>query len=146
MRVLCPSPRKCTVTGIDNHEMPGLDVVQCAELVDTNYGIVNLIMHQYVYYGRSHSIHSSGLIELSGNIVDDKSVQAGGPQMIVTTDEYSMPLVGKGGLMYLKFIGPPTDMNLQKYPSVHLTSPHKMGPICPRLCTPRWKWGAFMDY
>ena len=60
MRVLSASPRKCTVTGIDNHEIPGLDLVQCAALVHTNHGIVNLIMNEYAYYGRGHSIHSSG--------------------------------------------------------------------------------------
>ena len=44
------SPRKCTVTGIDNHELPGLDVVNCATLIDTNHGIVNLIMKEFTYY------------------------------------------------------------------------------------------------
>ena len=74
MRVLSTSPRKCTVTGIDNHELTGPDVVQCVTLVDTNHGIVNLIMNEYAYYGRGHSIHSSGQIEWYTNIVDDKSV------------------------------------------------------------------------
>ena len=45
MRVLSTSPRKCTVNCIDNHEIPGLDLVQSAALVDTNHGIVNLIMN-----------------------------------------------------------------------------------------------------
>ena len=31
--------RKCTVTGIDSHELQGLYVVQCAALVETNHGI-----------------------------------------------------------------------------------------------------------
>ena len=44
--VLNPSPRKCTVTDIDNHEIPGLDIVQCAALVDTNHGIANLIKNE----------------------------------------------------------------------------------------------------
>ena len=47
VRVLSISPRKCNVTGIDNYEIPGLDIVQCAALVDTNDGIVNHIMHEY---------------------------------------------------------------------------------------------------
>ena len=37
VRVLSTSSRKCTVTGIDNHEIPGLDLVQCAALVQTNH-------------------------------------------------------------------------------------------------------------
>ena len=44
VRILSRSSRKCTVTGIDSHELQGLDVVQCAALVGTNHGIVNLIM------------------------------------------------------------------------------------------------------
>ena len=42
VRILSRSCRKCTVTGIDGHELQGLDVVQCAALVETNHGIVNL--------------------------------------------------------------------------------------------------------
>ena len=61
--MLSTYPRKCTVTGIDNLVLPGLDLVQCAALVDTSHGIVNLMMHEYAYYGRGLSIHSSGQIE-----------------------------------------------------------------------------------
>ena len=45
VRVLSTSPRKCTVTGIDNHAIPGLDLVQCAALRQTNHGMVNCIMN-----------------------------------------------------------------------------------------------------
>ena len=71
VRVLNTSPTQCTVTGLDNHEIPGLDIVQCVALVNTNHGIVNLIMNEYPYYGKSHSIHSSGQIEWHSNTVDD---------------------------------------------------------------------------
>ena len=60
--------------------------------------------------------------------MDDKSVQVGGQQRIVTIDGSSMPLVCKGGLMYLQLQGIPTDQDLQNYPSVHLTSPHEWDP------------------
>ena len=81
--MLSTSPRKCTVTGTDNHEIPGLDLVQYAALVQTNHGMVNLIMNEYAYYGRGHSIHSSGQIEWYTNTVNDKSVQVGGQQRII---------------------------------------------------------------
>ena len=128
VRVLSTSSRKCTVTGIDNHEIPGLDLVQCAALVQTNHGRVNLIMNDYAYYSRGHSICSSGQIEWYTNTVDDKSVQVGGQQRIITLDGYSMPFICKGGLMYLELHGIPTDKDLQTYPSVHLTSPHEWYP------------------
>ena len=128
VRVLNTSHRQCTVIGINKHEIPGLDIVQCPALVNTNHGIVNLIMNEYAYYGKGHTIHSSGQIEWHTNTVDDKSVQVGGQQRIVTIDGYSMPLMCKGGLMYLKFQGIPTDTDLQTYPSVHLTSPQQWDP------------------
>ena len=49
VRILSRSSRKCTVNGIDSHELQGLDVVQCAALV---HGIVNLIMNEYGCYGK----------------------------------------------------------------------------------------------
>ena len=128
VRVLSTSSRKCTVSGIDNHEIPGLDMVQSAALVQTNHGMVNLIMNEYAYYGRGHSILSSWQIEWYTNIVDDKSIQVGGQPGIVTIDRYSMPLICKGGLMYLELQCIPTDKDLQTYPSVHLTSPHECNP------------------
>ena len=39
-----------------------------------------------------------------------------------------MPLVCKGGFMYLQLQGIPTDQDLQNYPSVHHTSPHEWDP------------------
>ena len=105
--ILSRSSRKCTVTGIDNHELQGLDVVQCAALVETNHGIVNLIMNEYACYGKGHTIHSSGQIEWFKNSVDDRSVQVGGKQRICTIDGYAMPLTCRGGLMYLSILGNP---------------------------------------
>ena len=60
--------------------------------------------------------------------MDDKQVQVGGQRRIVTIDGYSMPMICKGGLMYLELQGIPTDKDLQTYPSVHLTSPHEWDP------------------
>ena len=73
--MLNTSPRQCTVIGINNHEIPGLAIVQCAVLVNTSHGIVNLITNEYAYYGKRHSIHSSGQIEWHTNTVDDKSAK-----------------------------------------------------------------------
>ena len=101
-----------------------MDLVQYAALVQINHGIVNHNMNEYAYYGKDHSSHSSGQIEWYTNTLDDKSVQVGGQQRIMKIDGYFMPLVCKGGLMYLELQGIPTDKYLQTYPSVHLTSHH----------------------
>ena len=77
VRILSRSSRNCTVTGIDSNELQDLDVVQCAALLQTNHGIVNLIMNEYACYEKGHTIHSSGQIEWFKNSVDDRSVQVG---------------------------------------------------------------------
>ena len=100
-------------------------MVQCAALVETNHGIVNLIMNEYAYYGKRHTIHSSGLIEWFKNSVDDRPVQVGGTQRICSIDGDAMPLTCRGGLMYLSILGKPTDKDLERYPAVHLTGPHE---------------------
>ena len=128
VRILSRSSRKCTVTGIDSHELRSLDVVQCAALIETNHGIVNLIMNVYAGYGQGHTIHSSGQIEWFKNSVDDRSVQVGGKQRISTIDGYAMLLTCRGGLMYLSILGKATDKDLERYPAVHLTGPHEWDP------------------
>ena len=57
VRVLSKSSRLCAVTGIDQQQINGLDIVQCAALVNTSYGYVNFIINEYVYYGKGHTIH-----------------------------------------------------------------------------------------
>ena len=106
-------PGNTTVTGIDQCQINGLDIVQCAALVKTNHGYVNLIMNEYAYYGKGHTIHSSGQIEWHENTVDDKSVEVGGSQCITTLDGYSFPLKCTGSLMYLSILGKPTVLDPQ---------------------------------
>ena len=53
--------------------MQDLDIVQCAALVQTQHGIVNLILNEYTYSGQGPTIHCSGQIEWDNNFVDDKS-------------------------------------------------------------------------
>ena len=116
VRVLSKSSRKCTVSGIDQHQINGLEIVQCAALVNTNHSYVNLIMNEYDYYGKGHTIHTSGQIEWHKNTVDDKSVKEGGSQCITTLDGYSFPLKWTGGLMYLSILGKPTDERTGQIP------------------------------
>ena len=50
VRILERTGRTVSVTGIGNHELPGLNIVTCAALLHTNHGKVILIMHKYAYY------------------------------------------------------------------------------------------------
>ena len=113
MIIVSRSSRKCTVTGIDSHELQGLDVVQCAALVETNHGIVSWIMNEYDFYGKGHTIHSSGQIEWLNNSVFDRSTQVHLKQRICTIDGYSMPLVYKGGFICLSLLDKTSDEDLE---------------------------------
>ena len=120
--------RAVSVTGSDNHELPGLDIVTCAALLHTNHGKVVLIVHEYAYYGRGNTIHSPGQIELFQNTCDDKSFHVGGKQVINFLDGYATPLQCRTGLTYMNLLGKPTDADLNTYPHVLLTGPHKWDP------------------
>ena len=128
VRILERTGRTVTVTGIDNHDLPGLDIVTCDALLHTNHGKVVLIMHEYAYYGRGNTIHSPGQIEWFQNTCDDKSFHVGGKQVINCLDGYSTPLQCRTGLMYMSLLGKPTDADLHTYPHVLLTGPHEWDP------------------
>ena len=128
MRILERTGRTVSVTGIDNHELPGLDIVTCAVLLHTNHGKVVVIMHEYAYYGRGNTIHSPGQIEWFQNTCDDKSFHVRGKQDITFLDGYSTPLQCRTGLMYMNLLGKPTDADLHTYPHVLLTGPHEWDP------------------
>ena len=115
-----------SVTGIDDHELPGLDIVTCVALIQTNHGKVNMLMHEYTYYGRGQTIYSPCEIEWLNNTCDDKSHHVGGKQVITFLDGYATPSQCRPGLMYMSILGKPTDQDLDQYP--HVLSPvHKIG-------------------
>ena len=124
--------RKVSVTGIDGHELPGLDIVICVALIQTNHGKVNMLMHEYAYYGRGNSIHSPCQIEWFNNhTCDDKSHHVGGKQVITFLDGYATPLECRSGLMNMSILGKPTDQGLDQYPHVD---------CCIRLFTSQYPW------
>ncbi|KAL7568893.1 hypothetical protein ACA910_015541 [Epithemia clementina (nom. ined.)] len=85
-------------------------------------------MNEYAYFGHGTSIHSPRQIEWYKNTCDDKSVKVGGNQRIEFLHGYALPLECRSGLMYIKMLGPPTDDDMDTYPSVFLTTPHKWNP------------------
>ena len=64
MRVIHKTHRKINISGIDNHEVTGLDVVTAATLLNTSLGNVIGIFNEYAYLGKGHpSIHQ---VKLNG--------------------------------------------------------------------------------
>ena len=128
VRILERTGRTVSVTDIGNHELPVLDIVACAALLNTNHGKVILIMHEYVYYGRGNTIHSPGQIEWFQNTCDDKSFHVGGKQVITFLDGYATPLQYRKGLMFMNLLDKPTDADLDKFPHVLPIGPHEWDP------------------
>ena len=128
VRIISRTGRKVSVSGIDNHEIVGLDIVSCAAKVQSNKGIIILIMNEYAYSGRGASIHSSNQLEWFKHLVDDRAVKNGGKQIISLHDGYVLPLHCESSLMYIKHLDKPTDEDMDKYPHVLLTSPHEWDP------------------
>ena len=128
MRVIYKTHRKINISGIDNHELNGLDVVTAATLLNTSLGKVIGIFNEYAHLGKGSSIHSSGQLEWFKTHVDEKSIKVGGTQLITTLDGYSVPLLIKDGLAYATSLGRPTDQDMDSYPHVFFTSPDEWDP------------------
>ena len=125
MRVIYKTHRKINISGIDNHEVTGLDVVTAATLLNTSLGKVIGIFNEYAYLGKGSSIHSSGQLEWLQTHVHETSVKVGGTQLINTLDGYSVPLLIKDGLAYATSLGRLTNLDMDTYPHVFITSPDK---------------------
>ena len=128
MRVIYKPHCKINISGIDNHEVTGLDVVTAATLLNTSLGKVIGIFNEYAYLGKGSSIHSSGQLEWLKTLVDEKSIKVGGTQLITTLDGYSVPLLIRDGLAYATSLGRPTDQDMDTYPHVFFTSPDEWDP------------------
>ena len=128
MRVIYKTHRKINISGIDNHEVNGLDVVTAATLLNTSLGKVIGIFNEYAHLGKGSSIHSSGQLEWFKTYVDEKSIKVGGTQLITSLDGYSVPLLIKDGLAYATSLGRPTDQDMDTYPHVFFTSPDEWDP------------------
>ena len=94
--------RFVNVEGIDGHIMSKKRLVTAGAVTQTNRGPVILIMHQYAYSGKGHSIHSSPQLEWNAVDVDEKSKLVGGRQCLRTLDGFQIPLNIRRGLPYIE--------------------------------------------
>ena len=125
MRGIHRTYHKIKIQDIDNHEVADLDVVTAATLLNTPQGKVTGIFNEYAYLWKGSSIHSSGQLEWLQTNVDETSVKVDGTQLINTLDGYSVPLLIKDGLAYATSLGRPTNLDIDTYPHVFITSPDK---------------------
>ena len=119
-RVIFKRNKTVDVTGIDNHEITCLPMVDATAKTITDKGPVILILRNYAYHGTSRTLHSSGQIEWFQNKVYDTSMKVGGRQVIRTQDGYYIPINIIRGLPYIK-MEPNTDEEFETLPHVVLT-------------------------
>ena len=113
-------PREVDVTGIDNHEINSLRIVDASARVLTQHGPAILILQQYAYHGLGTTIHSAGQIEHYKNRVNDRSVIVGGTQCIRTNNGFVIPIDIIQGLPYMKMAAH-TDTEWTELPHIVLT-------------------------
>ena len=119
--------RTVNVTGIDNHELSALSIVDASAKVMTNRGWAIAIMQQYAHHAVRTTIHSAGQIEAYKNFVDDKSQKVGGRQCVKTLDGYIIPLDIINGLPYMK-MQPNTQEEYDTLPHIFLTGAEPWDP------------------
>lgn len=119
--------REVDVTGIDNHELNALKLVDASAKIMTQKGPAIGIFRQYAYHGLNRSIHSSGQFEAYKNMVNDRSMRVGGTQCVRTNDGYVIPLDIINGLPYLK-MQPNSDTEWEELPHVILTCGNEWNP------------------
>jgi hypothetical protein len=121
VKILNKTGRFASITGINDHTLPDLDIVTAAGLVESQNGPIIVILHQYAHHGKGKTIHSSAQLGYYKNIVEDRSRVLGGKQRIVTLDNYVIPLHIRQGLAYMD-MRPPLDTEFDTLPHVVLTS------------------------
>ncbi len=136
--------RTVDVTGIDNHELSSLKIVDASARVMTNRGWAILIMQQYAHHPVRTTIHSAGQIEAYKNFVDDKSQKVGGKQCIKTLDGYLIPVDIISGLPYIK-MQPNTKEEYDTLPHIILTGAEPWDPsVLDNIISNRDDWQSTM--
>jgi len=91
-KVIFKRNKTVDVTGVDNHELNALPMVDVTAKTIANKGPVILILGNYAYHGLNRTLHSAGQIEWHLNKVYDTSMKVGGRQVIKTVDGYCVPI------------------------------------------------------
>ena len=126
-RVVYRHSNTVDVTGIDNHQMTALVMVDAIGKTMSNKGPINVLMRNYALHGQNRTIHSSGQIEYFKIEVDDRSIKTGGTQCIRTPDGHVLPLDFINGLPYLP-LQRPTDEEIRTLPTIPLTGTGEWDP------------------
>jgi hypothetical protein len=123
MHVIAVDPnRKVCISGLDNHQVPDLDIITAGAHLQSQRGPVIGIFHGYACMPNGRTIHSSNQLEHYKLTVDDRPMKVGGTQCTTTPDGYAFPLNINDGLSYLQWCRTCTDEEFEKLPHVIMTS------------------------
>jgi hypothetical protein len=120
VRVIDFKHRQVDVQGIDDHQLNNVRIATVGGVINTQYGPVIAVFHQYAHTGKGTSIHSSPQLEFYKNKVSDRSIKVGGLQRIETLDGYIIPISIKNGLPRMQ-IRPFTNDEWEQLPHVVMT-------------------------
>jgi len=119
-KVIFKRNKTVDVTGIDNHELNALPMVDATAKTITNKGPVILILWNYAYHGLNRTLHSAGQIEWFQIKACDSSMKVGGRQVIRTVDGHYIPINVIRGLPHIQ-MEPNTAEEFDTLPHVILT-------------------------
>ena len=129
MTVVERTDKYIDLTGIEDHTVRELNIVQATCVVNTHLGEVILHIYQGAYMPDGKSIIAPLQVEAYGGTVSDKAraVNGGEQPYVQARDGHRFPLSMRQGLMYTD-VWPVLNEEWGKLPHIHLTSDNEWDP------------------
>ena len=140
MTILDRTGRFIDLTGIEDHTVRELNIVEAAGVMKSHKGPVIVHIYQGAYMPDGKSILAPLQVEAYGGTVIDKARDAnkGIQPYVQSKDGYRFPLAMRHGLMYID-VRPVRDDEWGELPHVHLTSDQDWDPgIYDHEVDPNW--------
>ena len=91
-KVIFKRNKTADVTGVDNHELNALPMVDATAKTIADKGPVVFVSQNHAHHGLNRTLHSAGQIKWHLNKAHDTSVKVGGRQVIETVDGHHVPV------------------------------------------------------
>ena len=103
MKVIRNTGQSIDLSGIDDHTIRNLPIVDAGGVTRTQKGDIILVVHQTAYMPEGRSIISTGQLEHFKIKVDEKPLRITGKVPTITTLEgYEVPICIRRGLPYIQ--------------------------------------------
>ena len=118
------------VTGVDNHELNALPMVDATAKTVADKGPVILVLRNHAHHGLNRTLHSAGQIKWHVNKACNTSVKVGGRQVTKTVDGCCIPINIIRGLPCMQ-MEPNAAKEFDALPHVMLTQGGEWDPAVP---------------